>query len=111
MVWSGYAVLTSGKTDSVTKLNNNPGCLPGSTFVYSEVFKLDFSPAFFSLGIISLISILAFCMNILLGSVTPALSIIRPRLVTAYVLNMENHELSRQSPHAAQSMLCVSRAR
>ncbi|GJU62798.1 hypothetical protein Tco_1244633 [Tanacetum coccineum] len=45
MVWSGYAVLMSGKTDSITKLNNNPGCLPGSTFVYSEVFKLDFSSA------------------------------------------------------------------
>ncbi|GJQ92249.1 hypothetical protein Tco_0003388 [Tanacetum coccineum] len=44
MVWSGYAVLMSGKTDSI-KLNNNPGCLPGSTFVYSEVFKLDFSSA------------------------------------------------------------------
>ncbi|GJV35245.1 hypothetical protein Tco_1407722 [Tanacetum coccineum] len=35
MVWSGYAVLMSGKTDSI-KLNNIPGCLPGSTFVYSE---------------------------------------------------------------------------
>ncbi|GJR63102.1 hypothetical protein Tco_1505264 [Tanacetum coccineum] len=34
----------SGKTDSL-KLNNIPGCLPGSTFVYSEVFKLDFSSA------------------------------------------------------------------
>ncbi|GKA07937.1 hypothetical protein Tco_0687268 [Tanacetum coccineum] len=44
MVWSGYAVLMSGKTDSI-KLNNNPGCLPGSTFVYNEVFKLDFSSA------------------------------------------------------------------
>ncbi|GKB37812.1 hypothetical protein Tco_0882754 [Tanacetum coccineum] len=44
MVWSGYAVLMSGKTDSI-KLNNIPGCLPGSTFVYSEVFKLDFSSA------------------------------------------------------------------
>ncbi|GJV27293.1 retrovirus-related pol polyprotein from transposon TNT 1-94 [Tanacetum coccineum] len=44
MVWSGYAVLMSGKTDSIN-LNNNPGCLPGSTFVYSEVFKLDFSSA------------------------------------------------------------------
>ncbi|GJV00511.1 hypothetical protein Tco_1329781 [Tanacetum coccineum] len=42
MVWSGYAVLMSGKTDSI-KLNNISGCLPGSTFVYSEVFKLDFS--------------------------------------------------------------------
>ncbi|GJU15188.1 hypothetical protein Tco_1143154 [Tanacetum coccineum] len=42
MVWSGYVVLMSGKTDSI-KLNNIPGCLPGSTFVYSEVFKLDFS--------------------------------------------------------------------
>ncbi|GKD71441.1 hypothetical protein Tco_1325531 [Tanacetum coccineum] len=41
MVWSGYAVLMSGKTDSI-KLNNISGCLPGSTFVYSEVFKLDF---------------------------------------------------------------------
>ncbi|GJR37639.1 hypothetical protein Tco_1213323 [Tanacetum coccineum] len=30
MVWSGYAVLMSGKTDSI-KLNNIPGCLPGST--------------------------------------------------------------------------------
>ncbi|GKA67987.1 protein FAR1-related sequence 5 [Tanacetum coccineum] len=47
MVWSGYAVLMSGKTDSITKLNNNPGCLPGSAFVYSEVFKLDFSSASF----------------------------------------------------------------
>ncbi|GJV60322.1 zinc knuckle CX2CX4HX4C containing protein [Tanacetum coccineum] len=45
MVWDGYAVLMSGKTDSITKLNNNPGCLLGSTFVYSEVFKLDFSLA------------------------------------------------------------------
>ncbi|GJX44811.1 hypothetical protein Tco_0261487 [Tanacetum coccineum] len=44
MVWSGYAVLMSGKTDSI-KLNNNLGCLPGSTFVYDEVFKLDLSPA------------------------------------------------------------------
>ncbi|GJX12467.1 hypothetical protein Tco_0204225 [Tanacetum coccineum] len=44
MVWSGYAVLMYGKTDSI-KLNNIPGCLPGSTFVYSEVFKLDFSSA------------------------------------------------------------------
>ncbi|GJX19845.1 hypothetical protein Tco_0222522 [Tanacetum coccineum] len=44
MVWSEYAVLMSGKTYSI-KLNNNPGCLPGSTFVYSEVFKLDFSSA------------------------------------------------------------------
>ncbi|GJZ81863.1 hypothetical protein Tco_0646857 [Tanacetum coccineum] len=50
MVWSGYAVLMSGKTDSI-KLNNNPGCLPGSTFVYSEVFKLDFSSA--SLHVVS----------------------------------------------------------
>ncbi|GJS75435.1 hypothetical protein Tco_0725316 [Tanacetum coccineum] len=49
MVWSGYAVLISGKTDSITKLNNIPGCLPGSTFVYSEVFKLDFSSASISL--------------------------------------------------------------
>ncbi|GJX89780.1 hypothetical protein Tco_0343106 [Tanacetum coccineum] len=40
MVWSGYAILMSGKTDSI-KLNNNPG----STFVYSEVFKLDLSSA------------------------------------------------------------------
>ncbi|GKA49580.1 hypothetical protein Tco_0742653 [Tanacetum coccineum] len=44
MVWSGYAVLMSGKTDSI-KLNNILGCLSGSTFVYSEVFKLDFSSA------------------------------------------------------------------
>ncbi|GJV73585.1 hypothetical protein Tco_1493580 [Tanacetum coccineum] len=44
MVWSGYAVLMSGKTDSI-KLNNISGCLPGSTFVYIEVFKLDFSSA------------------------------------------------------------------
>ncbi|GKF65957.1 hypothetical protein Tco_0192474 [Tanacetum coccineum] len=44
MVWSGYAVLMYGRTDSI-KLNNNPGCLPGSTFVYSEVFKLDLSSA------------------------------------------------------------------
>ncbi|GJT67836.1 hypothetical protein Tco_1019316 [Tanacetum coccineum] len=44
MVWSGYIVLMSGKTDSI-KLNNILGCLPGSTFVYSEVFKLDFSSA------------------------------------------------------------------
>ncbi|GJW83956.1 hypothetical protein Tco_0157101 [Tanacetum coccineum] len=44
MVWSGYAVLMSRKTDSI-KINNNLGCLPGSTFVYSEVFKLDFSSA------------------------------------------------------------------
>ncbi|GKA54594.1 hypothetical protein Tco_0753543 [Tanacetum coccineum] len=44
MVWSGYAVLMSGKTDSI-KLNKNPGCLPGSTFVYSEVFKLELSSA------------------------------------------------------------------
>ncbi|GJY35703.1 hypothetical protein Tco_0421081, partial [Tanacetum coccineum] len=44
MVWSGYAVLMSGKTDSI-KLNNNPGCLSGSTFVYIEVFKLDISSA------------------------------------------------------------------
>ncbi|GKG17472.1 hypothetical protein Tco_0362429, partial [Tanacetum coccineum] len=43
MIWSGYAVLMSGKTESITKLNNNRGCLPGSTFVYSEFFKLDFS--------------------------------------------------------------------
>ncbi|GKB71145.1 retrovirus-related pol polyprotein from transposon TNT 1-94 [Tanacetum coccineum] len=46
MVWSGYAVLMSGKTDLI-KLNNIPGCLPGSTFVYSEVFKLYFSLASF----------------------------------------------------------------
>ncbi|GKC79777.1 hypothetical protein Tco_1130551 [Tanacetum coccineum] len=44
MVWSKYVVLTSGKTDS-TKINNISGCLRGSTFVYSEVFKLDFSSA------------------------------------------------------------------
>ncbi|GJV01593.1 hypothetical protein Tco_1335162 [Tanacetum coccineum] len=44
MVWSGYAVLMSGKTDSI-KLNNILGYLPGSTFLYSEVFKLDFSSA------------------------------------------------------------------
>ncbi|GKE39474.1 hypothetical protein Tco_1462879, partial [Tanacetum coccineum] len=44
MVWSGNAVLMSGKTDSI-KFNYNPGCLPGNTFVYSEVFKLDFSSA------------------------------------------------------------------
>ncbi|GKE70172.1 hypothetical protein Tco_1528244 [Tanacetum coccineum] len=44
MVWSGYAVLMSGKTDSI-KLNNISGCLRGSTFVYSEVLKLDFSSA------------------------------------------------------------------
>nr|GEW70248.1 ribonuclease H-like domain-containing protein [Tanacetum cinerariifolium] len=44
MVWSGYAVLMSGKTDSI-KINNNPGCLLGSTFVYNEVFKLDFLPS------------------------------------------------------------------
>ncbi|GJZ84926.1 hypothetical protein Tco_0650265 [Tanacetum coccineum] len=44
MVWSGYAVLMSEKTDSI-KLNNILGCLPGSTFVYSEVFKLDISLA------------------------------------------------------------------
>ncbi|GJT91240.1 hypothetical protein Tco_1080085 [Tanacetum coccineum] len=44
MVWSGYAVFMSGKTDSI-KLNNIPGYLTGSTFVYSEVFKLDFSSA------------------------------------------------------------------
>ncbi|GJW59670.1 hypothetical protein Tco_0109005 [Tanacetum coccineum] len=44
MVWSGYVVLMSGKTDSI-KLNNISGCLSGSTFVYSEVFKLDFSSA------------------------------------------------------------------
>ncbi|GKC06535.1 hypothetical protein Tco_0998145 [Tanacetum coccineum] len=49
MVWSGYAVLMSGKTDSITKLNNIPGCLSGSIFVYSEVFKLDFSSASFLL--------------------------------------------------------------
>ncbi|GKA95808.1 hypothetical protein Tco_0817903 [Tanacetum coccineum] len=48
MVWSGYAVLMSGKTDLI-KLNNIPGCLPGSTFVYSEVFKLDFFFNFSSL--------------------------------------------------------------
>ncbi|GJU97633.1 hypothetical protein Tco_1326904 [Tanacetum coccineum] len=35
MVWSGYTVLMSGRTDSI-KINNNPGCLPRSTFVYSE---------------------------------------------------------------------------
>ncbi|GJV39964.1 hypothetical protein Tco_1418404 [Tanacetum coccineum] len=58
MVWSGYAVLMSGKTDSITKLNNIPGCLPGSTFVYSEVFKLDFSSASLSLMKSSLFSIL-----------------------------------------------------
>ncbi|GKF75308.1 hypothetical protein Tco_0224752, partial [Tanacetum coccineum] len=44
MVWGGYTVLISGKTDSI-KLNNNPGCLPGSTFVYSKVFKLELSSA------------------------------------------------------------------
>ncbi|GJS58331.1 hypothetical protein Tco_0653115 [Tanacetum coccineum] len=44
MVWSGYAVLMFGKTDSI-KLNNIPGCLPRSTFLYNEVFKLDFSSA------------------------------------------------------------------
>ncbi|GJR85751.1 putative reverse transcriptase domain-containing protein [Tanacetum coccineum] len=42
MVWSRYAILMSGKTDSI-KLNNIPGCLLGCTFVYSEVFKLNFS--------------------------------------------------------------------
>ncbi|GKE24518.1 hypothetical protein Tco_1436030 [Tanacetum coccineum] len=68
MVWGGYAVLMSGKTDSITKLNNNPGCLPGSTFVYSEVFKLEFSSASTHLKS-SLIPILAFSVNILLGSV------------------------------------------
>ncbi|GJS75047.1 hypothetical protein Tco_0724928 [Tanacetum coccineum] len=41
MVWSRYAILMSGKTDSI-KINNNSGCLPGSTFVYREVFKFDF---------------------------------------------------------------------
>ncbi|GKF43386.1 hypothetical protein Tco_0129938, partial [Tanacetum coccineum] len=44
MVWSGYTVLISGKTDSI-KINNISGCLPGSTFVYIKVFKLDFSSA------------------------------------------------------------------
>ncbi|GJQ99320.1 hypothetical protein Tco_0522305 [Tanacetum coccineum] len=44
MVWSGYALLMSGKTNSI-KINNILGCLPGSTFVFSEVFKLDFSLA------------------------------------------------------------------
>ncbi|GJZ46468.1 reverse transcriptase domain-containing protein [Tanacetum coccineum] len=48
MVWSGYAVLMSGKTDSI-KINSNPGCLPGSTFVYNKVFKLDFSSLSFHL--------------------------------------------------------------
>ncbi|GJW54486.1 ribonuclease H-like domain-containing protein [Tanacetum coccineum] len=47
MVWSGYAVLMSGKTYSI-KLNNIPDCLLGSTFVYSEVFKSDFSSASFT---------------------------------------------------------------
>nr|GEZ31796.1 ribonuclease H-like domain-containing protein [Tanacetum cinerariifolium] len=41
MMWSGYAVLMYGKTYSI-KMNNNSGCLSRSTFVYNEVFKLDF---------------------------------------------------------------------
>ncbi|GJZ19882.1 hypothetical protein Tco_0556472 [Tanacetum coccineum] len=50
MVWSGYAVLVSGKTDSI-KLNNISDCLLGSTFVYSEVFNLDLFFSF-SLGLL-----------------------------------------------------------
>ncbi|GJT84424.1 hypothetical protein Tco_1058766 [Tanacetum coccineum] len=68
MVWSGHAVLMPGKTNSIIKLNNNSGCLPGSTFVYSEVFKLDFSSASTHLKS-SLIPILAFSVNILLDSI------------------------------------------
>ncbi|GKB47551.1 retrovirus-related pol polyprotein from transposon TNT 1-94 [Tanacetum coccineum] len=47
MVWSGYTILMSGKTDSL-KLNNNPGCLPGSTFVYSKVQEkgIDYEESF-----------------------------------------------------------------
>ncbi|GJU53988.1 putative reverse transcriptase domain-containing protein [Tanacetum coccineum] len=48
MVWSGYAVLMSWKTDSI-KINNNLGCLPGSTFVYNKFFKLDFFFSFHTL--------------------------------------------------------------
>nr|GEV08687.1 uncharacterized mitochondrial protein AtMg00810-like [Tanacetum cinerariifolium] len=44
MVWSGYAILMPEKTDLI-KLKNISGCLPGSTFVYNEVFKLHFSSA------------------------------------------------------------------
>ncbi|GKD43985.1 hypothetical protein Tco_1268630, partial [Tanacetum coccineum] len=55
MVWSGYAVLMSGKAESI-KINKNPGCLPGSTFVYNEVFKLDFSSAFTHLKSVSLLN-------------------------------------------------------
>ncbi|GJQ92856.1 hypothetical protein Tco_0003995 [Tanacetum coccineum] len=67
MVWSGYAVLMmSGKTDSI-KLNNIPGCLPGSTFVYSEVSKLDFSSASTHLKS-SLFSICYSCLDMMLVS-------------------------------------------
>ncbi|GJT06303.1 hypothetical protein Tco_0840765 [Tanacetum coccineum] len=54
MVWSGYAVLMSGKTDSI-KLNNIMGCLPGSIFVYMEVFKLDFSSASLHSALVTII--------------------------------------------------------
>ncbi|GKA26539.1 reverse transcriptase domain-containing protein [Tanacetum coccineum] len=54
---------------SITKLNNISGCLPGSTFVYNEVFKLDFSLVSTHLKS-SLFPILASSVNILLGSST-----------------------------------------
>ncbi|GKE24809.1 retrovirus-related pol polyprotein from transposon TNT 1-94 [Tanacetum coccineum] len=66
MVWSGYIVLMSGKTDSI-KLNNNPGCLPGSTFVYNEVSKLDFSSA--SLHVVSSSNSITSSASILLNGI------------------------------------------
>ncbi|GJX09590.1 hypothetical protein Tco_0199449 [Tanacetum coccineum] len=39
MVWGGYAVLKSGKTDSITKLNNIPGFVSRKHFVYSKKEK------------------------------------------------------------------------
>nr|GEY03614.1 hypothetical protein [Tanacetum cinerariifolium] len=40
MVWIGYAVLMSGKTDSI-KINNNPG-VSREALLFQQVFKLDF---------------------------------------------------------------------
>ncbi|GKB03460.1 hypothetical protein Tco_0831603 [Tanacetum coccineum] len=106
MVWSGYAVLMSGKTDSI-KVNNNPGCLPGSTFVYSEVFKLDFSLASTHLKSLSLLHS-ALGLDSVLGSVTYLRTMIETKGRGILGLAAAGPAELRRCWHRQSSAWCVS---
>nr|GEU32640.1 hypothetical protein [Tanacetum cinerariifolium] len=73
-----------------TRLNNIPGCLLGSTFVYSEVFKLHFSSASHHSTLVTVhpakdFLVISWISHLLQPSLLDSSSLIKPSMITLFL--------------------------